>query len=304
MKIRNSAMLLACVLAMVGCKQEPRIVQLGNQSLKDAIDTAVAHAPKGRATELKHVRDQFVEAYIEHPRAELPDAQAVAGMTLTQFERFTTSTLKGSPEPLKPPADPPSTVHPSLNSGYFASLKLDKELLENTREASRDKGLYTVDQFDWPRPAFVPPPDGAYVIDDHATFAVNFVNRTTFDVYGPVYHLTISEPESGDILFDDDLKMDDKTAIPPDTPVLLTYTCCNIATDPLLNQRMKKLPPNAKFEWHLVSVMDYTRRNMLDTTQFSDARYERLKQVTKCIDDMDKRLETWTPETAAEGCHE
>lgn len=304
MNIRNSALLLSCMLAMAGCKQEPRIVVTGKQTLKEAIDSAVARAPKEQAAEAKRYRDLFVDAYIDHPKAELPDPTAVEGMTLSQFSRFTQSTLKGPPGSLRPPADPPGTVHPMLNSGYFASLKLDKELLENAREASRDKGLYTVDQFEWPRPAFVPPPDGAYVIDDHATFAVNFVNRTTFDVYGPVYHLTISDQDTGDILFNDDLKMDDKTAIPPDTPVLLTYTCCNIATDPLLNQRLKKLPASAKFEWHLVSVMDYTRRNMLDTALFTDARYERLKQVSKCIDDMDKRLETWTPENAAEGCHE
>lgn len=304
---RASMILLLSAAALAGCHSEPRIQLRKGETLEAAIDAAIKRAPRPEVASATKARDAFVEAFLKHPRAGLPAPEAVVGMKVDEFIRFTTRTLKGNADNLvhAPTADPaaPDAVR---NSSLLRTLQLDKELLELARDQAQQEGLFTVDQFEWAKPAFVPPVDGAMGVDDQATFAFNFVNHTEMDVYHPVFHLRVTLP-SGDVVFDDNLqspedKRSDRTPIAPEQPALLQFTCCNIATAPLFNQVMRELPLDATFEYTLVSMDDYTRRNKLDTRSFTSTRYARLKATDECIADLQSRLVSWTPQSAVAAC--
>lgn len=305
-RVGEITLIAAVALALVGCGSEPKIVQREGQTLQQAIDTAVKRAPAKEAASAAKARDAFVEAFITHPRAELPAADAVVGMRLDEFIRFTTRTLERPDNRVYAPAAEGKAPDAVRNASLLRTLQLDKDLLELARVRAQQKGLFTVDQFEWAKPAFVPPADGALGVDDHATFAFTFVNHSDLDVYNPVFHLTVTLP-SGEVVFDDNLKGPDekkneRTPIAPGQPTLLQFTCCNVVSAPLLNQVMHRLPLEAEFTYTLVSIDDYTRRNKLETEAFTSARYARLKAIDECIADMTSRLATWTPESAIPAC--
>ncbi|OJY61785.1 MAG: hypothetical protein BGP10_04590 [Rhodanobacter sp. 68-29] len=303
---RAGAILLISAALLAGCQSEPRIQLRKGQTLEAAIDAAIKRAPRREAAQAAKARDAFVKAYITNPRPDLPEASAVVGMRLDDFIRFTTRTL-GKPDNLvHAPAEDASAPDPVRNTSLLRTLRLDKELLELARDQAQQSGLFTVDQFEWPKPAFVPPAEGALGVDDQATFAFTFVNHTDMDVYNPIFHLTVTLP-SGEVVFDENLKgpdqkPSDRVPIPAEQPTLLQFTCCNIATAPLLNQVMHQLPLGARFDYSLVSIDDYTRRNKLDTRGFTTSRYARLKATEACMADIESRLETWTPQSAVAAC--
>lgn len=292
---------------LAGCHSEPRIQQREGQTLEAAIDAAIKRAPRREMPSATKARDAFVEAFITHPRPELPSPDAVVGMRVDEFIRFTTRTLGSGDNRVYAPTVDPLAPDPVRNASLLRTLQLDRNLLDLARARAQQNGLFTVDQFEWARPAFVPPADGALGVDDHATFAFTFVNHTDLDVYNPIFHLTVTL-SSGEIVFDDNLKgpeeknSSERVPIPPEQPTLLQFTCCNIATAPLLNQVMHQLPLNARFDYTLVSLDDYTRRNKLDTQGFTSGRYERLKAIDECIADVEGRVSTWTPESAVAAC--
>ncbi|MEY2161610.1 MULTISPECIES: hypothetical protein [unclassified Rhodanobacter] len=299
-------LMLLGVAVLAGCQSEPRIQQRDGQTLEAAIDAAIKRAPRREVASATKAREAFVEAFITHPRAELPSAEAVVGMRLDEFIRFTTRTLGSGDNRVYAPTVDPLAPDPVRNASLLRTLQLDRDLLDLARSRAQQTGRFTVDQFEWPKPAFVPPAEGALGVDDHATFAFTFVNHTELDVYNPVFHLTVTLP-SGEVVFDDNLKgpeekSNDRTPIPPEQPTLLQFTCCNIATAPLVNQVMHQLPLDAQFDYTLVSIDDYTRRNKLDTEGFTSGRYERLKAIDECIADVEGRVTTWTPESAVPAC--
>ncbi|UJJ60646.1 hypothetical protein [Rhodanobacter denitrificans] len=299
-------LMLLGVAVLAGCQSEPRIQPREGQTLEAAIDAAIKRAPRREVASATKARDAFVEAFIRHPHAELPAATAVVGMPLDEFIRFTTRTLGNVDNQVHAPAADPAAPDAVRNASVLRTLQLDKELLELARAQAYQDGLFTVDQFEWPKPAFVPPAEGALGVDDHATFVFTFVNRTDMDVYNPIFHLRVTLP-SGEVVFDENLKGPDekpneRTPITPGQPTLLQFTCCNIATAPLLNQVMHELPLGAQFDYTLVSIDDFTRRNKLDTKGFTSERYARYKAIDECIADMEGRLASWTPQSASAAC--
>lgn len=293
--------LAVAVSCLVACQGDPKIQVGANGDVKAAVDAAVAHGPERTAAVAKAARDRFVDAYITHPTGDLAAPMAVDGMRLSQFIRFTANTV-GAPRVEEANAHGRADVDPGVTRAFLSSLRLDKELLESARDRAQANGKFTVDQFEWARPAFVAPPEGALTQDDHATFAVNFVNRTEFDVFQPVFHLRIALP-TGEVVFDDDLKSADKTPLEPNAPALLTYTCCSVATDALLNQRIKKLPAGTQFDYALVAIQDYRKKNVLDGLLFDQARYDRLKQVTACLSAVEGDADTWIPAKSGASCN-
>lgn len=303
---RAGTVAVLCAALLAGCQSEPRIQPHKGQALEAAIDAAIKRAPRRELADATKARKAFVDAYITHPRADLPAADAVVGMRVDDFIRFTTQTLSKPDRQVRAPGEDPTAPDPVRNASLLRTLRLDKELLELARDQAQQSGLFTVDQFEWPKPAFVPPAEGALGVDDQATFAFTFVNHTDMDVYNPIFHLTVTLP-TGEVVFDENLKgpdekASDRTPIPTEQPTLLQFTCCNIATAPLLNQVMHQLPLGARFDYSLVSIDDYTRRNKLDTKGFTTARYARLKATKECMADIESRLETWTPQSAVAAC--
>jgi hypothetical protein len=255
------------------------------------------------------------------PDAGLPDWHAVEGMTRTQFEHFVAQ-IQQSSGPAKSVSTAKGKPRWALTQSYLDSLQMEVSVLEHKRKKAHEHRHYTIDQFKWAQPAFQPPRWMDGLLDSRAVFHMNFTNRTHFDVYPPTLHLTITVPDRAMPLYDEDLNLDmggGKTdedgrlkfvteslgaAIAPDTPTLLTYTCCDLIAHPNANTLMRHLPDKAQFHYTITGVKDYTKQDQLDHEIFAAYQWDELKRAKACIADIKSRVKKWTVDTAVHACRE
>ncbi|MBQ4855635.1 hypothetical protein IMW82_13235 [Rhodanobacter sp. B2A1Ga4] len=312
---------LGVLITLSGCQRPVTIDAANHNALDTSLQTLAKAAPTVDRKELADAVAYFNAAYFKGtPDERLPDWHAVQDMDRAEFLHFV-SIMRSATAPAK--SLPPDAPDPEVTRRFLETLQLEHDLLVERKDQAHSDGHYTVDQFDWAQPFFTPPAPTDSVLTSQATFMLNFTNRTEFNVYPPTLHLSIVDQDKGVPVFDEDLdylpeetkKVSTNTMKPgigwnhpdpiaPNSPTLLRYVCCQQLKRPVANKLMENLPKNAKFEYSMTAIQDYTEHDELDHTTYTMAENTALVSDDRCIADIKSRMKTWTPESAIPACRE
>jgi len=300
MLIRNLVLSIALSAALTGCVS--RVNATDEESVKKSVAALAGGAPKELRASVDAAAKRYLDVYFgdaEKP-ATAPEWFVVDRMGPAEFVRYVEHFL--APPPAQEKID--DKVDQIVTRQYRDSLKLAKTLLEKARARAHATGNYTVDQFEWKTPEVVPPDPKAYANSNPVTFKVPFTNHSGFDVYHPQFRVIIKFPEMDYAVFDDVVGSVSDDPVPAESEVMVTLACCTTQENETLNQLMRAPPPGTVYEYALVGVGDYGKKQALDNSLFPQGSMDTLKRVEACLADMDAQGDNWKPSTAAPVCRE
>jgi len=286
-------------LLLAGCGL--RIDASSEEAVKKSIPAVVEHAP----TEIKAAVDAAGKRYLSvyfgdgDKPSSAPEWFVVDHMDAVEFVRYVNHFLGTAPPAPKDDPTPPDSF---VTAQFLASLKLNKELLERARDKAHTNGLYTVDQFEWGTPKVTMPDPNEHIGSNPIMFRISFTNHTGFDVFHPQYRVLIKFPGIDYPVYDEVLTAPSETPIAPEVPTTVELVCCTSSDNERLHNDLVNAPQGTIYEYALVGLGDYGKKNALDDTQFPQTAYDQLRRIDACIDDVEKQGAAWTPETAHESC--
>lgn len=288
-------------MALTGCVS--RIDATSQDTVQKSVAALAEHAPKDIHAAVAAASQRYLDVYFgkaEKP-ATAPEWFVVDHMGPQEFVRFVQHFL-APPIAATPPAAP--VPDRFITAQYLASLHIAKDLYDKARDKAHVSGNYTVDQFDWQTPTLVPPDPKENLGPNPVTFNIQFTNHTGFDVFHPAYRVVIKLPDLDYASFDEVLTAAADTPIPPEKEETVTLTCCTMQDNPTMNRILRDPPKGTVFEYALVGIGDYGKRQALDNTIFPQTSFDNLKRIDACLADVEQQGDKWTPATAAPVCRE
>lgn len=308
------SILAAAILAVcAGCSSGPRLDTTTPASLEHGLDRFINEATAKQRPARIRAANILKAAYLSGDtfrkqlakgvppidiltKARFEDILTIAG----RIERWQTHGMQVIQDP---PIAESATERRWRNQFLLDQLKAQASILESARDFARYKDLFTIDQFRYLDSAFIPPQDGLPLGEDYAKFTTSFKNQSVFSVYSVGFHIVVKDPSMALPIIDDVFTYSaDKTPIEVGETRQIELTCCDGYRNPVVNQQLRNLAPDASIDMDLVKVTDYSKADRLKDINFTSADNLKLLASQQCAADIAARLQNWTPETADPSC--
>lgn len=304
MRLYPTLLILLAGVSLAACTRPAQIAGTTPQEIVAAVRAAQPSLPSHQQSQLPTAITQFEAAVKAHAAGEgtAPDPVALAqDMTPSEFVR-----VMARFHPTEPDADvEPEFPNPVLASRMLALYELQRDLLQAARANALLSGRSVVDQFPIAEFNFLPPSAAGSLEGDRALFRVGLQNNTRFDVYQPIFLVTVKDAP-GEILFQRKFDLvrsaSEKEPVGPGETRIFDLVCCEILKDSFNNQLMRTLPAGATVTVNLLQLHDHSNRPVLDIQRFTEADHDRLGFLHACVEHLKPRLETWVPPEDGSEC--
>jgi outer membrane murein-binding lipoprotein Lpp len=291
---------LGC-LVLAGCTS--RVDASSEAAVRKSVAALAAHAPSDIRGQVDEAAKRYLAVYFGDAQkpSSAPEWFVVDKMDPAQFVRYVQHFLKPQDHGARHPPEEPDRF---ITRQYLASLDIAKTQLEQARDKAHVSGNYTVDQFEWKKPTLVPPDPNEPMSANPVTFEIPFVNNSGFDVFHVAFRVIIKFPGMDYASFDQVLTDASDKPIPTGVPSTVTLTCCTSQEAEAINRELRAPPKGTQFEYALVGLADYGKKQALDNAIFPQASFDELNRIQTCLADVEKQGDAWVPSKAAPACRE
>lgn len=289
----------AIALAVGACTPTARL----DTSTPARFSATVAEAAKlapGQAEQLQAAAKTFSDAYFaETPADGLPPREATRGMRASDLPSFVARHLTPS-ETIERKATFPD---PWLAEQLSAAMSTEYQLLTERRTEASKSVMFTVDQYEIEDFVLIPPTDNLPLAEDKVRFLVTLTNHTNLDANQPTFQVRVSVDGELQPRLNRAFELAAlKEPIAAGETRRIAFSCCSLATESYLNNKLRTLPSHAQIEVSLTRMLDVKQRELFDATRYSLTDHQRRMRAKACADFLDKNASTWVPGEVGDPC--